>query len=496
MPAQPVPPNAVKPNVVHASSEAASPPAEPPRHVSDTPTPNPDRDWGHASAAQSVLTRIEEKAGEIPRVMLQEAPSEPSPLVMAKSTSVPSGRALDHYDLVGEIGRGAVGVILKGRDVDLGRDVAIKLLRDEYANRQDVAQRFVEEAQISGQLQHPGIAPLYELGIHPDGRPYFAMKLIKGRTFSGLLNDRHDVTKGRHHFLGIFEHVCQAMAYAHSRGVIHRDLKPSNIMVGAFGEVQVMDWGFAKVLTRGGVADERSAQRLHSVHSVIETVRTGGSMVGSQSLAGSLMGTPPYMSPEQASGEIDVVDARSDVFSLGAVLCEILTGMPPYVAENPEGGVYEVVKLASQAKLGPAKERLASCGASEELVDICLSCLTPARAARPADAAVLTKEISSYLAAVDERAHKSQLAAVAERGRAATAQAKADAAAKTVEQERRARRLTLGLGTAILAILLVGGEPSSSFRTSRRRDKRILRAQSPRAWKKRHASRDWRGTTR
>ncbi len=408
-------------------------------------------------AAQSVLMRIEEKAGKVPRVMLQDIPSGPSPLVMPGADTVPSDRTLDHYDIAGEIGRGGVGVIFKARDVDLGRDVAIKLLREDMSGRVELAQRFVEEAQISGQLQHPGIAPLYELGVHPDGRPYFAMKLIKGRTLAGLLNDRHDIAKGRHRFIQIFEKICQAMAYVHSRGVIHRDIKPSNVMVGAFGEVQVMDWGFAKVLGRGGVEDERSARRLQSVISIIETVRSAGDDVGSQSLAGSLMGTPPYMPPEQASGNVNLVDARSDVFALGAVLCEILTGKPPYTPTSDESGQYEIVQQASRAQLNPARERLDKCGADEELIRICRDCLVPAQAARPADAGVLAAEIGNYLAHVEERARESQLAAVAERGKANTARAEAKAAAAKAEHERRARRLTLGLGSAVLALVLLGG---------------------------------------
>ena len=137
----------------------------------------------------------------------------------------------------------------KGRDTDLGRDLAIKVLLDSHKDKPEVIQRFVEEAQIGGQLQHPGIAPVYELGQFADQRPFFSMKLVKGDTLSKLLSNRDDPAADRSKLIGIFEQVCQTMAYAHSRGVIHRDLKPANIMVGAFGEVQVMDWGLAKVLS-------------------------------------------------------------------------------------------------------------------------------------------------------------------------------------------------------------------------------------------------------
>src|SRR5581483_870979 len=152
-----------------------------------------------------------------------------------------------------------MGAVLKGRDPDLGRDVALKVLRDDFRDDADMVRRFVEEAQIGGQLQHPGIVPIYELGTFADRRPFFSMKLVKGRTLAQLLEDRKGPDDDRPRVLSIFEAIAQTVAYAHARGVIHRDLKPSNVMVGAFGEVQVMDWGLAKVLPRGGAADDERA---------------------------------------------------------------------------------------------------------------------------------------------------------------------------------------------------------------------------------------------
>ena len=168
-----------------------------------------------------------------------------------------------------------MGAILKGRDIDLGRDLAIKVLLEQHVKSPELIRRFVEEAQISGQLQHPGIVPIYELGVMGDRRPYIAMKLVKGQTLASLLDDRSSAAADRTRLLGIFEHVCLTMAYAHARGVIHRDLKPSNVMVGSFGEVQVMDWGLAKVLPQGGVADDATAGRVEH-ETVIQTARSGG----------------------------------------------------------------------------------------------------------------------------------------------------------------------------------------------------------------------------
>src|SRR5262249_49339570 len=152
------------------------------------------------------------------------------------------------YEFQGEIARGGVGVVLRAHDRTLNRDLAVKVLLAEHQDRPDTQRRFVEEAQIGGQLQHPGTVPVYELGRFADRRPYFTMKLVKGRTLAELLKERLNPAHDLPRFLKIFEQVCQTLAYAHSRHVIHRDVKPSNVMVGSFGEVQLMDWGLAKVL--------------------------------------------------------------------------------------------------------------------------------------------------------------------------------------------------------------------------------------------------------
>ncbi len=334
------------------------------------------------------------------------------------------------YQVVGEIARGGIGVVLKGRDVDLGRDVAMKVLRDEYALSDDVLHRFVEEAQIGGQLQHPGIVPVYELGLRDDRRPFFTMKLVKGHTLATVLCEPDVREPGsRRRLLGIFESVCQTMAYAHTRGVIHRDLKPANVMVGAFGEVLVVDWGMGKVLQQGGVADERRSMQ----QTVIATVRSAA--VGSQSQVGSVYGTPAYMPPEQARGEIDTLDERADVFALGAILCEILTGKPPYVGDE--------LRKAANADLGDAHGRLDACGAGGELTALAKACLAPAAAARPRNAAAVAAEVALYLASLEEKARRAQLEAAA--------------AAVRAEEERRRRRLTVALAASLVALLCVGG---------------------------------------
>ena len=404
--------------------------------MSRIPSPGPAGESSH-SPRDSILDSIARRAGRAPRVNLKDAGTGgEAPIIDPKAhafqeelSAVDQGK----YRILGEIARGGMGVVLRGHDVELGRDIAIKVTDADLAKRPEVLERFIEEAQIGGQLQHPGIVPVYELGMMADQRPYFTMKLIKGRTLAAMLTRRKSLEEDRARFLGIWESVCQTMAYAHSKGVIHRDLKPANIMVGAFGEVQVVDWGLSKVLRRGGVADEIEAR--DTALSVIETVRSGPGS-GSGSMVGSVLGTPAYMSPEQAQGEPDKLDERTDVFALGAILCEILTGSPPYVSEENRN----LVQMAALGELDDARSRIEECSAAKDLKRLCLASLMTSRAARPRDAEELAAAVHSHLAGLETRAHQAQLAAAEERLRA--------------ERSRRRHQLTL-LAGAVLA--LAGG---------------------------------------
>ena len=193
-----------------------------------------------------------------------EPPLSPSP------PNLP-GNLTERYHLLGEIGRGGMGTVLRGHDPALGRDLAIKVLLADAAARPDLCQRFRKEAQVAGQLQHPGVVPVYELGACGHAQPYFAMKLVKGRTLVALLEERADPSQERQRFLKVFEQVCQAVGYAHSKGVLHRDLKPSNVMVGDFGEVQVMDWGLAKLF--GSDVSPTTGQAPATAAGVVKVVR-------------------------------------------------------------------------------------------------------------------------------------------------------------------------------------------------------------------------------
>ncbi|QEH36260.1 Serine/threonine-protein kinase PknB [Aquisphaera giovannonii] len=349
--------------------------------------------------------------------------------------AAPSGGAA-RYRVYEEIARGGMGVVHRGRDVELGRDVALKVLREEYGHRPEAVGRFVREAQIGGQLQHPGIVPVYEVGRLPDSRPFIAMKLVEGRTLAELLHERGAPSGDLPRLLAIFQQVCQTMAYAHDCGAIHRDLKPANVMVGNFGEVQVMDWGLAKIVDEGGIAEAERSNRVRDKSGGVRTPR--GEAGGGGSRAGSVLGTAAYMAPEQARGHLDLLDERADVFGLGAILCEILTGEPPY-AGGPGDDLHA---KAERADLASCLARLRACEADGDLVAIASACLAPAPRDRPRDAGVVAAKLTAYLAGMRERLRAAELA-----------QARAELRAA---EERRRRVLTVGLAASLLAAAALG----------------------------------------
>jgi serine/threonine-protein kinase len=249
----------------------------------------------------------------LPETALTTPPAPPPPndprtvdgpvqSALTPSASLPSDglpAQIGGYRIEGEIARGGMGIVLRAHDDRFGRSLAVKVLQEKYRGNPEVARRFLEEAQVMGQLQHPGIPPVYDLGELSDGRPFFALKLIKGRTLAELLHERphpgHDLAR----WVALFGQVCQTIAYAHSRGILHRDLKPSNIMVGAFGEVQVMDWGLAKVL--GSQAAAEAAIQTEEM-STIARVRTAEDDLATQ--AGAVLGTPAYMPPSRPAAKL------------------------------------------------------------------------------------------------------------------------------------------------------------------------------------------------
>ncbi len=289
-----------------------------------------------------------------------------------------------------ELGRGGIGRVLLALDEHLDRQVALKELLPHYqgpgssgsggshrATLSTVVRRFLQEARITGQLEHPSIVPVYELGQRADGTLYYTMKLVKGRTLAEALKD----CAGLHERLALldrFVDLCQAIAYAHSRGVVHRDIKPQNVMLGEFGETVVLDWGLAKLL---GQAEEEGP--------------TGG---GSQSLTGSgsgtvagrALGTPRYMSPEQAAGRLEEMDHQSDVWSLGVVLYEMLTGQPPFRGND----IVEILQQVRHGSLTPVRSICPE--APAELASVCDMALQRDRRRRYASARALLEDVRAF----------------------------------------------------------------------------------------------------
>ena len=338
----------------------------------------------------------------------------------------------DRYTDLGVIGRGGMGEVRRVRDRQLGRVVAMKLLRDELAERPVTVARFTAEAQVAAQLQHPGIPPVHDAGTLPDGRRWFTMKEVRGRTLNEALRALHGATRdGRWgvtddglsfaRLIDVFAKVCEAVGYAHARGVVHRDLKPDNVMLGAHGEVLVLDWGIAKIL---GQEEQEEA---------VTTLRDSDDDL--QTRFGAVTGTPSYMSPEQAQGDPELLGPASDTYSLGVVLYELLTSTVPYTGGSP----LAVVTSMLMGQRRTVRDQLATVHEPppplpDELVDLCEAALSPDPADRPADGAAMASAVRAWLEGARRRERASALVdeacrlrprAAAERGRAVEVRAEA-----------------------------------------------------------------------
>lgn len=292
------------------------------------------------------------------------------------------------YSPLGEHSRGGMGRILLVHDQSIGRNVALKeLLPPDGAGSDDtpmrhsaaLTSRFLREARLTGQLEHPGIVPVYEVGQRVDGTFYYTMKLVRGETLRGVLR-KMDSLDGRIKLVPHVVDLCQAVAYAHSRGIIHRDLKPDNVMIGEFGETVVIDWGIAKVRGHDGATDAVAAPSERS-----------DAEAGVQTENGSVLGTPAYMSPEQASGDLTRVDERSDVYALGAVLYEVLTGRPVFSGRTVAEVIYKVINES------PQPVRMIERRVPRELAAICERALSRAPSARFASAGEMAEALQSFV---------------------------------------------------------------------------------------------------
>jgi WD40 repeat protein/tRNA A-37 threonylcarbamoyl transferase component Bud32 len=312
----------------------------------ETHNNNPHESLAAVSAFGSVRQDLESIADadlEKNLAQLPLAPREngiPATISYALGISTSAGT---RFRILRPHARGGLGEVFVAQDQELNREVAIKEIQERYAGNPESRARFLREAEITGGLEHPGIVPVYGLGAYPDGRPFYAMRFIKGASLKDAIEHEHfhdkqaadegERTIEFRKLLGRFVDVCNAIAYAHSRGVLHRDLKPGNIMLGKYGETLVVDWGLAKPVERPEAATDLDEH----------TLRPSSASGSAETQAGSAIGTPQYMSPEQAAGRLDLLGPASDVYSLGATLYCLLTGKAPFEGKDV-GAVLQQVR--------------------------------------------------------------------------------------------------------------------------------------------------------
>jgi serine/threonine protein kinase len=308
----------------------------------------------------------------------------------AEGTQLPDTRPPLRYKPVQFHAQGALGEVLLAQDEELYRSVALKRIQVQYADDPTSRRRFLREAQVTGRLEHPGVVPVYGLVQDADGRPCYAMRFIQGESLKDAIERFHAAEKpGRdpgerrlalRQLLTGFVTVCKTMAYSHSRGILHRDLKPANIMLGKFGETLVVDWGLARSFEREEAAQSPGEPTLQP------------ELDGGETQVGEMVGTPAYCSPEQAAGQWDVIGPASDIFSLGAVLYNLLTNRTPY--RGP--GIVEIIAQASMGEVIPPRQRNKDVPRSLEA--ICLKAMAQQPEARYDTALALAADVEHWLA--------------------------------------------------------------------------------------------------
>jgi serine/threonine-protein kinase len=282
--------------------------------------------------------------------------------------------------------QGGIGQVWLARDEDLGREVALKELRPERSDHPAIWTRFLTEARITGQLEHPGIVPVYELCQSTADQPaFYTMRFVRGRTLREACRDYHEKRRSgqvgpldQRKLLTAFVVLCQAVSYAHARGVIHRDLKGENVVLGDYGEVILLDWGLAKLVDRPGTDGPLPRVALTDL--------------GEATVQGQVMGTPAYMAPEQAAGRVDAIDERTDIYGLGAILFELLTGRPPHQGE----GVRELLRQIAEVPTPRARQVEPTVPGALDAV--CARAMARERSDRYAQAAELAEDVQRYLA--------------------------------------------------------------------------------------------------
>ncbi len=343
---------------------------------------------------------------------------EPTLVAASTATNLPS-----RYEDLGLLGRGGMGEVRRVRDRVLNRTLAMKIGRAALGESPAAFSRFREEAQATAQLQHPNIVPVHDMGQLADGRIWFTMKEIRGQTLAEAIAAVHGAGAAARPaawslrgLVTAFHAVCQAVAYAHSRGVLHRDLKPDNVMLGDYGEVYVLDWGLARVLGRSDRPLAPDPMPFGGVNEAVETSHRSRS----PTRVGQVAGTPAYMPPEQALGAVDQIDARSDVYALGAILYELLSGRPPYQG-NARSVLAQVLRgppIPLEPDAPVAAQVLSSLGSPRlpaELVAACQRAMARQARDRHASAGDLSKEVGDWL---DGARRREQALAVVEAAQA------------------------------------------------------------------------------
>ncbi|HVR74798.1 MAG TPA: SUMF1/EgtB/PvdO family nonheme iron enzyme [Planctomycetota bacterium] len=331
--------------------------------------------------SRSVIAQVRDLLGFEPGVQLRSLTTE-------SSFSLAPGNDEGKYVIERELGKGGMGRVYLAFDRDLRRRIAVKVILPHIARSREHLARFVEEAQVTGQLEHPGIPPVHELAINKSGEVFFTLKLMKGRTLKEIIRDLHIGRRearekfSRLKLLMILQAVCNAVHFAHEKGVVHRDIKPDNIMIGDYGEVQLMDWGLAKVLDM--------PERAYGSEEPVESIRADQHLVTAHGL---VHGTLLYMAPEQAQGRNELIDRRTDVYALGATLYEMLIYLPPKTGET-------MADLLEECRLGlltPPSQRAPKLRIPSAREEICMKALEYHPDDRFSTAAELGEAIQVYL---------------------------------------------------------------------------------------------------
>lgn len=347
--------------------------------------------WGAALTAAELSKRFPQLAT---RVLKAEGTDVSAGIPTKTSSQPPTDPAQDdmqRYDLLTEHGRGGFGSVWRASDGKLGRQVALKQLSSRLTDKPEFRLRFAREARIAARLEHPGIVPVYDVGNVAGGRPFYTMKFIQGQTLSDAIRQFHELPRRAEarrlaliKLLNYFLAITRTIEYAHSRGVVHRDLKPQNVVLGDFGEAYVVDWGLAKVLDEGDPSLEAAAPAVDNPRAVASDT--------AMTLQGTVQGTPAYMSPEQAAGNVAAVDQRSDIYSLGTILYQLLTGKLPFQGDSSQG-ILEQLQTAE-----PPRPRAGDRHIPRALEAICLQAMAKRREDRYACVGDLTRDLERYLA--------------------------------------------------------------------------------------------------